>query len=528
MAHFHRDFFSKRFLVTLAVLGAAALSLAINLSQIQRDLPFDIQPDEEVFSGAPLRIVSSGNLNPGWFGHPGSTYIYPLALIYHVYGVVVHEVPLFQGDHFFRDQYYSIRTDIILLGRFLSTLYAVLSIPLIYLLGKRVFGVQTAVMATWLGALAIGDYGQIMRTDTVGVFFSLLALLSLVRTAEAPTRRNYILSGIALGLAVATRSLLVGFAPLIFFLHTLPNRQPTPRPWRSISFAILAAAVTFVATTPFMFLDWQNALTTLQIEMRDYHSGADGLSFGGNFLWYLTRGLPFGVGWPALIFALLGLRVELRKERPAVLLLGAAIFMYMVAISLPALHWQRWSVQILPVILLFSVSGAVWLVQKVSLPKTVRRSVLTLACGVLLVVPPVDALWRRAIVAERVSTRTLMREWILQNIPNGSGIIATFYAPGLGGFDYDVRLLPISYLEEIEKYQAEDISYIILNLNEIQAYAAEPEVYKKELSIINRIRDRARLLKVFEDNRACPLPIVDHFTGCSSPMLALYEIAPAP
>ena len=51
---------------------------------IQRDLPFTPEIDEPIFVLPAIRMASSGNLNPGWFGNPGSTVIYPLALRYHL------------------------------------------------------------------------------------------------------------------------------------------------------------------------------------------------------------------------------------------------------------------------------------------------------------------------------------------------------------------------------------------------------------------------------------------------------------
>ena len=44
--------------------------------------------------------------------------------------------------------------------------------------------------------------------------------------------------------------------------------------------------------------------------MRTHHPGADQLSFLGNLLWYVRQALPFAIGWPALIFAAIGLQPD--------------------------------------------------------------------------------------------------------------------------------------------------------------------------------------------------------------------------
>jgi hypothetical protein len=40
-----------------------------------------------------VHIAATGDPNPGWFNHPGSTVIYPLAGLFHVWDVVAHQGP---------------------------------------------------------------------------------------------------------------------------------------------------------------------------------------------------------------------------------------------------------------------------------------------------------------------------------------------------------------------------------------------------------------------------------------------------
>lgn len=528
MAHLHRDFFSKRFLVALCVLGAMALSLAINLSHIQRDLPFDIQPDEDTFSGAALLIVSTGSLNPKWFGHPGSTLIYPLAFIYHLYGVIEHQQPLFHATDFFAKNFATIRSDIFLLGRFFVSIYAMLSVPFIYLIGRRAFNVKTGLLAAWLGALAIGDYGQILRTDTVGVFFSLVALYVMMLTVERPTVKNYVMSGVALGLAIATRFLLAGFAPLLIFIHLLADRSAVPKPWRRVALAILAIGVTFIATTPFLFLDRSAALSSLRVEMRSYHPGADGLSFWQNIWWYVTVGLPTSLGWTTLVLAFFGfvsIGFKSRTAQRSVFLLVIGIPLYLITVSIPSLHWLRWVLQLLPIILLFAVEGIHWLVLFLNPKSRWLRALLTLSLVALMVVPLCDFLWRRTMITNRVSTRTQAREWVLSNIPRGSGIVYTFYAPSLSGFDFHTQLMPVIDVERLDQYMADPgLRYMIMSETEIAAYQAQPTVYVEQVAAIRRLHEHTRLLQQFKNEQPCPLPIVDHLVECNSPVLSVYEI----
>jgi hypothetical protein len=104
---------------------------------IRRNLPYEPEADEDIFVERTVNMLASGNLNPGWFGNPGSTIFYPLAGIIHAWHVIANGATLFQADPdlaalFDRNIY-----PFYLLGRLLTVLYGVLSLPLVYLLGRN-------------------------------------------------------------------------------------------------------------------------------------------------------------------------------------------------------------------------------------------------------------------------------------------------------------------------------------------------------------------------------------------------------
>ena len=49
---------------------------------LTKALPYEPETDEPVFVQPAARIAATGDLNPHWFGHPGATVIYPLALAF--------------------------------------------------------------------------------------------------------------------------------------------------------------------------------------------------------------------------------------------------------------------------------------------------------------------------------------------------------------------------------------------------------------------------------------------------------------
>ena len=77
-----------------ALLGIIAVSLFVHLHGLHHDLPAP-GADEPYFVLPAARMAWKGDPNPQWFGHPGSTVIYPLAIAYRAREVLFHGAPLF-------------------------------------------------------------------------------------------------------------------------------------------------------------------------------------------------------------------------------------------------------------------------------------------------------------------------------------------------------------------------------------------------------------------------------------------------
>src|SRR5262249_47583111 len=113
-------------------------------------------------------------------------------------------------------------------------------------------------------------------------------------------------------------------------------------------------------------LDLPTLERSLGAENETSHIGADGLSVGGNFLWYLKDGLPADLTYPVALAALVGLTLALlTRPRSALLLLGYVV-LHVALISTSALHWHRWTIQVLPIAALFSGYALQWSLQRVN------------------------------------------------------------------------------------------------------------------------------------------------------------------
>ena len=252
------------------VLALTLLALLVNIWGIRKDLPYIPENDEKKFVQAAVRIAASGSPNPGWFGHPGSTVIYPAAAAYRVlHGANTQAA--FDADF---SRFY-------LIGRLITVIYATLSIPLIYLVGRKAFGVKAGLIGAWLCIFnpLILWHAQVVRTDSAAMFFGLLSLWRILAAYDRPSTRNQVLAGLAIGLAVSSRYLMgILVLPLLVVdLALLRQAKDVRRRIVTSAIAGLAAlGAAFALSTPYLFLDFMTALRSIRSETRRASLGADG------------------------------------------------------------------------------------------------------------------------------------------------------------------------------------------------------------------------------------------------------------
>jgi 4-amino-4-deoxy-L-arabinose transferase-like glycosyltransferase len=493
--------------------------MVLHLWGIRKNLPYEPESDESIFVEGAVHMVASGNLNPGWFGNPGSTIFYPLAGTIHAWRVIAHGAPLFQSNPelvalFDRNIY-----PFYLLGRFLSVIYGVLSVPLIFLLGKNAFNAQTGLLGAFLFIfypLSV-SHAQMVRTDSAGTFFGLLSLWLCLRAYDRPMLLNHILAGIAIGLSVSSRYFMVLLVPFLLLLDfTLLHKhyvEATPRQLIIAGIAgVVVAFIAFVLSTPFFFLDFSTVVENLRLEARMTHLGADGLSRSGNFIWYLFSVIPAAISWPQAILAVIGAIVAILKRhfKPAALLVFSIL--YLVGISLSPLHWQRWIIQILPVLSLFVASAIILISDRLiiflRLPREWLGVLMFLGMMAFSAQPGYQTILED-IQQSRPSTRLLARQWILEHLPPHSKVAQDAYGAFLSGTDFQVdQQFSLAADRDLGDYYREGYQYLVVSSSIYNRYFAEPERYSREVDFYQALFHQAELLRQFEPSKKKGGPII--------------------
>ena len=515
------------------LLGIVALSLLLHLWGIRKDLPYIPGVDEPTRVVAALRIVTSGDLNPRTFGHPGSTVIYPLAALYHI-RYRLSTLDFFSWpDPELQNLYDTDFSSFYLLGRLLTILYGVLTVPFIYLLGRKAFNEQVSLVGAWLfmGYPLAVVHAQEVRTDSAATFFGSLALWLCLRVYDKPSVVNQILAGSAIGLAISSRYFMVTLVSVLVAANiSVLARDGQRCNWSrktlltAMFLGLVVSVVMFLLSTPFFLLDFPTVLQSLRHEARDIHPGADGLSRPGNFLYYLGTAIPSTLTWPQTLLILFGFVTMMKKSNvPQLLLLGFA-FVFLVTISAHALHWERWIIPILPVLALFVARSLDLLAngfsRRFSLQRSARVYGVILVSGTLAISAlPLYELCRSNIRQSNYSTRVLAHEWILSNLPSESRIAKEAISAPLTAANFRLVTerfyLPQGY--RLEDYFIDGYQYLVISSAIYKPFLSNPERYSDEASFYYSLFARGRLIRKFE-------PSGDQLPG---PTILVYDIRDA-
>lgn len=414
-----------------------AFALLLRLRGLAFGLPALLDPDEPIFVLLGLKLLHNHTLNPGWFGHPGSTTIYMLALAEAAVYISGHLTGRFHDPGAFVSAIYSDPSVVFLPGRIVVLLSGLACVWLTWRLADRLFGQRVGLLAATL--LAIDPlhirYSQIIRTDVQASMFVLLTLLAALGIVRRGKARDYILTGIGVGLACATKwpavTVAVGGLGAWWLRWQDHPEERATLPGKLALFAIVGLVALFAAS-PYLLLDYRTVLANLHGEGRLRHPGATGAGPLGNLWWYTSGPFVDAIGAPALALVGGGLTFAASRSRSFRYVLVPTMGIFLLSISVQHLVWERWVVPLLPLLAIVEAYLAVALVDQL-IRKAESHSVVAMvgitAIAVALALPPI--LTGNAQAAERsTDTRSLATAWARIHIPPRSSVVIEYL-----GFD---------------------------------------------------------------------------------------------
>ncbi len=450
---------SKYILYFIVALGAG-----LRFYGIAYGFPFVLDADEPLFVKNAVAMLASHDLNPHWFGHPGSTVIYMLAACFAVLYSLGYLFNFFPhttiSDLYFGNTFY-----FYFFGRILMVVFSVGLIIMLYKFSRKIVRVGPALLATFLLALnpLHVEFSQIVRSDIVMSFLVLISMIFALRIITSPKSSDYVLAGLFTGFAIATKYPAATLIPILILAHFLRVRRSGPEPLRLIIMVGMIIVGMFIAS-PYMFLNYPSVIIALTDESRSVHLSATGQGFFRNLIWYIQKPLVGNLGLAGIAFAGVSIIASILSRNAVRRIIVIFPLFYLVFISSLHLRWERWIIPVIPFFCLFISEGFFFVMKKISDVPNIRKLVPFIAVVLLffLVAAPVQKDIRHLREVSHPDTRVPAFQWIEKNIPLKSSLLMEKYTPQLPRNHFDI--LFVSESGQLVRINQQQVRYRYIDL----------------------------------------------------------------
>ena len=459
-------------LALAALLGLIALGAFVRILGIDFGRPFAYHPDENVIVGAAMRMVHDRDWNP-------HNFLYS-SLLPDIQAVVTAIVRQTGGATLETDQGWLFANEALpqqfryfLAGRAVVVGMGVLTIPVTFLIAQRWGGWVAGLIAAAIVAVAPLHVtnSRYMTTDVPVALFCALTLLAVVEAERRGGDRWWVLAGVLAGLAVSTKwnGAIVLVVPAVAYLSTAATlREIGPLLRRRTPYLMAAAAlIALVATTPAIILDAGTVADFLALQAQLYGRGRGNEQSAG--ILFNTRSLVAGMGPVTTILGVVGCVAIVAGRHRRELALPAFVVLYFIIASIPATHFER---NLVPLIPYLAVAAGLLVVRTVAWlggirPVLRRVSNAGLAAGLMLIVlvaglvPDAVLAYQEGSRLERPDTRTLALDWILANVPRNTVVARERYTPQLTSARYRLRDHEFLWQRDWRWYEEQGVRYLI-------------------------------------------------------------------
>jgi hypothetical protein len=395
--------------------------LGLRLWGVRQGLPYAYNSDEaDHFVPHAIKMFEKGTLNPHYFANPP-------ALTYLLHGLFA----LYYGGAAAAVRAYELNpAGVYTLSRVAVAILGTLALWLLYATGARLFNRATGLLAAAIEAVAFLPvfYAHLALNDAPTLAPLTLSLLGTAGVLRKGRARDYLLAGVGLGLASASKytgGIVV--VPLLVAIGARCLDAGARRALLGLVLAALAALAAFLIANPYALLNYAEFHGELvhQSTLSAEAQGKLGAPKDGGLRYYLWS-LTWGLGWGPSLAALGGAVAIWRQQRRLGWLLVPAALAFLLFMGLQGRYFGRWLMPILPIVCLLAAFFVLrlidWCAHVASQP-TLRWALGTLFIVALLVQGFVYSV-HSDIVLSRADTRNLTRSWMLAHIPAGAKIVA--------------------------------------------------------------------------------------------------------
>jgi hypothetical protein len=410
------------------LIGLFAAAFVLRIIGYKTGLPYVYNADENSHF-VPRAIGMFGHsLNPDYFINPPAyTYV-----VHALFALRWGTDPASVGGAFAANP-----TDAFALARAASAFLGALAVSLTAIAGARLFGDRrVGLLAGVLLAVAFlpTHYSHFALNDAPTLAPLAAALIGVAGIYRTGRTREYVLAGLGLGVAIATKY-TAGILLVTVIAAAFASPIAHPRV-RNLALMIGLMCAGFVAANPYALLDhtaFRDGLEK-QTETAGEDGGKLGLANTNGWTYYLTT-FTWGLGWLPSLFALGGLAGLFAKHRRIALLLAPAPILLFLYLGQQSRFFARWLLPIYPILCLLAawgvIAAATWLATRFKW----RLAIPALALSVLVLLQGLVFSVHNDLVLAKADTRQVARDWMKQNIPSGDNIVVEPIAPDQWAMD---------------------------------------------------------------------------------------------
>lgn len=482
------------------------LALGLRVWGIQFGLPYLYHPDEPNKIEIAQRILKTGDLNPHYFLKP-SFFLYlntaaylPYIIIAKAFGKIETIADLRAPQMIGVGIGFTPQPKTVLLGRLVTTMFGVLAVWMVFLLGARV------TREPWVGLLAafmmaISPSGvslsRFITPDMQVVFWVCASAVASLGILEHGRKRDYFLAFLFSGLTISSKysAAIVLVMPLA--AHLIRHGPRGLLQWSFYAFCAIAP-FTFVIFNPYAVLDFPSFYAGMTFEASHYATGHVGME-GNAFAWYVRYLLS--VEGAVTVFAPVALGIGLWKRDRLLLFLALFPLIYFIFISSFEVRNDRTALPLMPFLFVFCAALA-WMAVRTRrfscLPPWLAKMVIGLGL-IAITLPALFQDVQNSLKLTTVDSRETARLWIDDNIPERSKIFLESYSPYIDPERFEIvgSFTAIDY--GIEWYRQNGVQYLVLGENMFQRFYDDPEQYSEQIGLYNKLRATYPVEKEFND-----------------------------
>lgn len=469
------------------VLLVLALCGVLRHLQVEAHLPWQHHWDEATNVGVGQRMSDDLSVDPGFYDYPALVFVTQAAVLVPASLVAgydleddgpvldVQNVGVNRVEH--PTLLRAMRWTTSVLPQLVTTVAAAL---IAWVVTRRWYACVGAALLVALSAVDI-RFGTFVTPDALSGTAATLAALGAVLITRDPSRRRYIWTGAAIGLAAAAKYNAASVGVVLVVAHVLSHEHPWAERRRLVPAAIAAGGVFALVNLGGVLhpLDFFREIGSEGAHYGRGHMGNEGNSpvFNAEWLWR-----SFGLALPLAAASLLATTTAMRK---AAVVLLSFVGTYYVFLSLFPVRFAR---NLLPVSGTIAAAAAIGLVvcgQRLAGASGHHRrfagAAVTALAVVVLAIPIAGTAGALRDLGEDPWSDT--NTWLADHVPAGATIVNEAYTPYLDPARFHV-LSPGSRLGAVSGAQAyfvfNDVDYVVASAEMFQPYldrpTAEPEI----------------------------------------------------